>query len=147
MSYFSQEFIIFLLYPLKMSENQRLYGIFRGIETKLFCQGFLSQTMTIHRAAGERRSPFLFSRHLFATLHARWSWHIFNRAAFNYYTATRWDSLPYWITTWLMIFAICFHFYNLKNVKKYPWKSVTFSKVAGWSLQLYYIWVIWREMD
>ena len=47
-----------------MSENQILYGIFRGIETKLFYQGFLSQTMTIHRAAGERRSPLLFFRHL-----------------------------------------------------------------------------------
>ena len=44
-----------------MSENQRLYGIFRGIETKLFYQGFLSQTMAIHRTAGGGGVHFYFS--------------------------------------------------------------------------------------
>ena len=32
--------------------------------------------------------------------------------------------------------VICYHLYNLKNVKK-PRMSVTFSKVALFSLQLY----------
>ena len=31
--------------------------------------------------------------------------------------------------------AIWYHFYNLKNVKKYPWRSVNFSKDAGFFVQ------------
>ena len=41
-------------------------------------------------------------RHLFATLHVRWLSHIFNRNAYIYQTATRWDLPPYQITIWLI---------------------------------------------
>ena len=41
-------------------------------------------------------------RHLFATLHVRWLSHIFNRTAYIYQTATRWDLPPYGITIWLI---------------------------------------------
>ena len=74
-----------------------------------FYQGFLSQTLTIHRTAGDhllfhpttstRSRTF---RHLFATLHVRWLSHIFNRTACIYQTATRWDLPPYWITILLI---------------------------------------------
>ena len=53
-----------------------------------FYQGFLSQTLTIHRTAVEGRGPSFIPlyhlhqltklRHLFATLHARWLSRIFN---------------------------------------------------------------------
>ena len=33
--------------------------------------------------------------------------------------------------------AIGYHLYKLKKREKYPWRSVTFSKAAGFSLQLY----------
>ena len=51
-------------------------------------------------------------RHLFATLHARWLSHIFNRTPCIYQTATRWDLSPYRITIWLievmLVFACLF---------------------------------------
>ena len=31
-----------------------------------------------------------------------------------------------------MLCAIWYYLYNLKNVKKHPWRSVTFSKVSGY---------------
>ena len=37
----------------------------------------------------------------------------------------------------VMLCAIWYHLHNSKNVKKKPWTSVTFSKVTGFSLQLY----------
>ena len=39
---------------------------------------------------------------------------------------------------YVMRCAIWYHLYNLKNVKKNPWRSVTFSnvKLLGFSLQL-----------
>ena len=37
--------------------------------------------------------------------------------------------LRYWTVT---LCAIWYHLYNLKKREKYPWKSVTFSKVAGY---------------
>ena len=42
--------------------------------------------------------------HLFATLHVKWLWHTFNRAACIYQAvaATRWDSPLSWITIWLV---------------------------------------------
>ena len=40
--------------------------------------------------------------HLFATLHARWLSHIFNRTACIYQTAIWWDLPPYRITIWLI---------------------------------------------
>ena len=50
-------------------------------------------------------------RHLFATLHVRWLWPIFNRTACIYQTATRWDFPAYRITIWLindvMLIVIC----------------------------------------
>ena len=77
-------------------------------------QGFLSQTLTTHRTAGERRGPSFIPlhstisirpqtlRHLFASLHVRWLSHIFNRNACVYQTATWWDLPPYRITIWLI---------------------------------------------
>ena len=43
-------------------------------------------------------------RQLFATLHVRWLWHIFNRNACIYQTRyqTRWDLPPCWVTIWLI---------------------------------------------
>ena len=62
---------------------------------------FLSQTLTIHRTARERRRRFLSHsatfirsrtfRHLFTTLHVRWLSRIFNRNACACQAATRWD--------------------------------------------------------
>ena len=84
-----------------------------------FFQGFLSQTLTIHRTAGKKEDhvPFLSTtstrtfRHLFATLHAKWLPHIFNRIACNYQATTRWDVTSFRITIWLiddaMIISIC----------------------------------------
>ena len=73
-----------------------------------FYQGFFSQTLTIHRTAGEGRGPsFIPLYHfylltnietLFATLHERWLSRIFSRNACVYQTATRWDLPPCWIT-------------------------------------------------
>ena len=37
----------------------------------------------------------------------------------------------------VMLCTIWYHLHNSKNVKKNPWTSVTFSKVTGFSLQLY----------
>ena len=75
-----------------------------------FYQGFLSQTLTIHRTAGEERGPSFIPlyhcsrtlRHLFATLHVRWLSRIFNRNACAYQTATWWDLPPYQINIWLI---------------------------------------------
>ena len=78
-----------------------------------FYQGFLSQTVTIHRTAGKgkdsTRSQTL--RHLFATLHVRRLSRIFNCNACVYQTATRWDLPPYQITIcWLIMqfFGFCY---------------------------------------
>ena len=89
-----------------------------------FCYyGILSQTMIIHRAAqqgtGGDHVLFLSAtsissrkfRHLFVTLYVKWLPRIFNRIAFNYQNATRWDLPPYRITIWLtdnaMLTSIC----------------------------------------
>ena len=34
-----------------------------------------------------------------------------------------------------MLYAIWYHLYRLKTVKKHPWMSVTFGKVAGFSMK------------
>ena len=88
-----------------------------------FYQGFLSQTLTIHRTAGLREGNhilFLFTtstcsrtfRHLFATLHLRWLPCTFNLIACNYQTATQWDLPPQCFTLWLiddaMFVSLCF---------------------------------------
>ena len=75
-------------------------------------QCFLSQTLTIHRTAGEGGDHLLFHsttsthsrtlRHLLTTLNVRWLSHIFNRNPCVYQTATRWDLPPYRITIWLI---------------------------------------------
>ena len=39
----------------------------------------------------------------------------------------------------IMLCAIWYHLHNIKNMRKHPWKSVTFSKVAGFSLSLFYV--------
>ena len=82
---------------------------------------FLSQTLTIHRTARERRRRFLSHsatfirsrtfRHLFTTLHVRWLSRIFNRIACVSLTATRWNLPPSRNTTWLiddaMLIFVC----------------------------------------
>ena len=77
-----------------------------------FLLGFSSQTLTIHRTAGEGRGPSFIPlyhfdlltniRHLFATLYVRWLSHIFNCNACVYQTATQWDLPPYWMTIWVI---------------------------------------------
>ena len=88
-----------------------LFSLGFYVKPFFFYQGFLSQTLTIHRTVREGRgSPFFHSttftgswtlRHLVATLHVRWLSHIFNRNACVYQTVTRWDLQPYRITIWL----------------------------------------------
>ena len=68
--------------------------------------------MTIHRIAEKGRDHLLFYynnstrsrtfRYLFITSLVRWLSRIFNRNAYVYHTATRWDFPPYWITIWLI---------------------------------------------
>ena len=91
------------------------------IESFFFYQGFLSRTLTTRWTAGKGGDHFLLNsttstcsqtfRHLFATLHVRWLWPIFNRTACIYQTATRWDFPAYRITIWLindvMLIVIC----------------------------------------
>ena len=77
-----------------------------------FYKGFLSQTLALTGQQRKGGDHLLFYsttstrsgtfRHLFATLHARWLSHIFNRNACIYQTATRWDLPPYRITIWLI---------------------------------------------
>ena len=77
-----------------------------------FLLGFSSQTLTIHRTAGEGRGPSFIPlyhfdlltniRHLFTTLYVRWLSHIFNCNACVYQTATQWDLPPYQITIWVI---------------------------------------------
>ena len=67
-------------------------------EQFFFCQGFLSQTLAIHRVAGEGRGPSfiplyhfhpltnIYASHLFASLHVRRP-RVFNRNACVYQTA------------------------------------------------------------
>ena len=78
-----------------------------------FCQGFLSRTLTTHRAIGEGRGPSLSHsitstrsrtfRHLFSTLHVRWISYISN--------CTACILPPYRITIWLvddvMLIFVC----------------------------------------
>ena len=69
-----------------------------------FYQGFLSQTLTIHRATGEWWGLYFISLYLFYlliniqifiyNLHVRWLPHIFNRIICNYQAATEWDLQP-----------------------------------------------------
>ena len=100
----------FLSNSLMHTENL-FYDIPLDYQTKkkfFFYQGFLLQTLTTHKTAGEGRGHLLFHsttstrsrtfRHLFATLHVRWLSHIFNRTASIYQTATRWDLPPYRIS-------------------------------------------------
>ena len=89
-------------------KNRRLFSGFSY-------QGFLSQTLTMGRAAGEVRSSYFFLststrsqifKHLFTTLHARWPPRIFNR----YKTAIRWYLPPRGNTIWLIDYRmlICY---------------------------------------
>ena len=86
-----------------------LYGVRANV---FFLSRFSSQTLTIHRTAGEERGPSfipLYHFHpltnietLFATLHVRWLSRIFNRNACVYHTASRWDLPPHQITIWMI---------------------------------------------
>ena len=99
---------------LKQSSVRHLRGVF-GIFNFFFffCQGFLSRTLTTHRAIGEGRGPSLSHsitstrsrtfRHLFSTLHVRWISYISN--------CTACILPPYRITIWLvddvMLIFVC----------------------------------------
>ena len=75
-----------------------------------FYQGFLTQTLMIHRTAGEGRGPFFIPLYHFHPLTniqtfvcnfaRRWLSLIFNCTACIYQTAIRWDLTPYRITIW-----------------------------------------------
>ena len=101
-----------------MTPALRVWNYFKSFLFFLIHQGFLSQTLTTHRADGKGRRPFLFHfttstrswtfGHLFATLQVRWLSHIFSRNAFIYQTATRWDLPPYWITISLIDVILIF---------------------------------------
>ena len=105
--------ISFSKYLIRNTYNH-LHNILRLSDVLLilfFCQGFLSQTLTIHRTAGERRGSSFIPlyhfhsiktlRHLFETLHVRWISRIFNRnACFQIYHL---NELPFdWLIDWLI---------------------------------------------
>ena len=48
------------------------------------------------------------------------------------YTDVGWNPyvFSFYCLSYVMLCAIWYHLYNLKNVKKHPWRSVAFSKVA-----------------
>ena len=91
----------------------------------VFLSGFsFTDTDDSQDSRGRERTIFLFHsttstrsrtlRHLFATLHVRWLSRIFNCNASVYQTATRWNSLPYWINIWLIDWcnACLFNWWN-----------------------------------
>ena len=134
----------------KLWEQQSFQGSYsRSILLKaqnfffFFYQGFLSRTLTTHRAAGEGRGPSLFHsttstrsrtfRHLFATLHVRWLSHIFNCNACIYQAATRWHLPPYRITIWLtddvILIFVCLHVelnFVIQKIKR-DWNEFSYS--------------------
>ena len=71
---------------------------FRGYSQLTGQQGKRGDHLLFHFATSTDSQTF---RHLFAILHVRWLQHIFNRNAWIYQTATRWDLPTYWITIWL----------------------------------------------
>ena len=100
-------------YFISEGNNFKVYiYIYIYIYINICLSGFSSQTLTIHRTAGEGREPSFFHsttsnrsrtlRPLFATLHVRWLSRIFNRNACVYQTATRWDLPPYRFTIWVI---------------------------------------------
>ena len=90
---------------LKTLNNYSIIYIF-------FYQGFLSQTLTIDRIAGEGKGPSFIPLYHFHPLTniqifignfaCEMTSHIFNRNAWIYQTATRWGLPPYWVNTWLI---------------------------------------------
>ena len=114
------------------SRNKKFTFLFLFV---FFYQGFLSQTLTIHRTAVEGRGPSFIPlyhlhpltklRHLFATLHVRWLSRIFNCNAHAYQTATQWDLPPHRITIWLISWWW--------NVYLFTWKIIfRFFVTAVW---------------
>ena len=91
---------------------EKIVSIENWSHNSFFYQDFLSQTLTIHRTAGEKRGPSfipLYDLHRLMNIQTficnfacRWLSHIFNHNAYVYQTATRWDLPPYWITIWLI---------------------------------------------
>ena len=77
-----------------------------------FFQGFLSQTLTIHRTAGEERGPSFISLYHFHPLTnietficnfaCEMTITYFQSQRLCYQTATRWDLRPYRATIWLI---------------------------------------------
>ena len=75
--------------------------------------GLSSQTLTIHRTAGERREPSFIPLYHFHPLTnietficnfaCEMTTRIFNRNVCVYQTATRWDLPPYRITIWVIV--------------------------------------------
>ena len=86
-----------------------IYPIFHSFFCYFFYQGFLSETLTIHRTAREGRGPSFIPLYHFHPLTNLQTFilklctiFIFNRNACVYQTATRWDLPPYRITIWLI---------------------------------------------
>ena len=86
-----------------------IYPIFHSFFCYFFYQGFLSETLTIHRTAREGRGPSFIPLYHFHPLTNIQTFilklctiFIFNRNACVYQTATRWDLPPYRITIWLI---------------------------------------------
>ena len=103
----------------------KLQLVFKKNRSNLLAQFFFSFRVFLHghwRLTGQQGKGgdhFLFHsttstrwrtfRDLFATLHVRWLWHIFNRNACIYQTATRWYFTPlsnYHLTDWW--WEVCF---------------------------------------
>ena len=96
--------------------------------------GYLSQTLTVHRAAREGGNHLLFHsntsthsrklRHLFATLHVRWISRIFNCNACVYQTATQWDLPPYQVATIWLIDWLCNAFFLDQLILSFCYNSL-----------------------
>ena len=91
-----------------MWSNKNIVIIFFKFSIRVFFHGYWRLTgqqgkggdhFLFHSTTSTRLRTF---RHLVATLHVRWLSHIFNRAAFIYQAATRWNLPPYRFTIWLI---------------------------------------------
>ena len=99
-----------------------------------FNQDFLSQTLMIHRTAGEGMGSSLFLsttsicsgrfRHLFATWHVSWVPPIFNCTTYNYQTSTQWNWPTLGICIWLIITWMLLSFLHV-NLMLYVTNGVT----------------------
>ena len=110
-----------------------------------FYQGYLSQTLAIHRTAGEGRGPTFIPLYHFRPLTniqtricnvaCEMTITYFNRTACIYQTATQWDLPPYritiWLTDWLMI--QCLFIYLMNWIQGFCYSNLTWEK-SGFEL-------------